>query len=113
MAWHEFASLSQASNNMTHLQNTLHISDLTSILTGMLAYGIAKSSTHFLVQSLAHDPTFLEKEAAALCVLPSVIDTPGNRAAMPEENFENWTKSEDIAQMLVDWVKGRWGGGSG
>ena len=79
---------------------------LLLLLAGMLAYGMVKSSTHFLVQSVSQDPAFVEKEASALCVLPSVIDTPGNRAAMPAENFENWTKSDDIAQLLVEWVKG-------
>ena len=77
------------------------------ILAGMLAYGLVKSSTHFLIQSVSQDPAFLEKEASALCVLPSVIDTPGNRAAMPSENFDNWTKSEDIAQVMVKWVIGK------
>lgn len=77
-----------------------------SYIVGMLAYGMVKSSTHFLVQSVSQDPVFLEKQASALCVLPSVIDTPGNRAAMPSEDFSNWTKSEDIAEMLVEWVKG-------
>lgn len=72
---------------------------------GMLAYGIVKSSTHFLIQSISQDPSFMEREASALCVLPSVIDTPGNRSAMPTENFENWTKTEDIAELLVDWIK--------
>lgn len=72
---------------------------------GMLAYGIAKSSTHFLVHSVSQDPVFINKGASALCVLPSVIDTPGNRAAMPDENFDNWTKADDIAKICVDWVK--------
>jgi dihydropteridine reductase len=78
-----------------------------SLCAGMLAYGMVKSSTHYLVQSVSQDPSFVEKNASALCVLPSVIDTPGNRAAMPSEDFSNWTKSDDIAQLLVNWVKGQ------
>jgi hypothetical protein len=26
---------------------------------------------------------------------------------MPSEDFSNWTKSDDIAQLLVNWVKGQ------
>jgi hypothetical protein len=79
---------------------------ITCYFAGMLAYGMVKSSTHYLVQSLSQDPAFLEKQASALCVVPSVIDTPGNRAGMPSEDFSNWTKSDDIADLLVNWVKG-------
>jgi len=55
---------------------------------------------------LSQDPKFLEKNASVFCVLPNVIDTPGNRAAMPDANFEDWTKPDDIAEKYVSWIKG-------
>jgi NAD(P)-dependent dehydrogenase (short-subunit alcohol dehydrogenase family) len=33
-------------------------------------------------------------------VLPSVIDTPANRAAMPKANYEVWVKPAEIAEVI-------------
>jgi len=33
-------------------------------------------------------------------ILPSIIDTPGNRAANPDANFDNWVKPEEIAGVI-------------
>jgi NAD(P)-dependent dehydrogenase (short-subunit alcohol dehydrogenase family) len=35
------------------------------------------------------------------CVVPSIIDTPANRAAMPNANHAAWPKVGDIAQTYV------------
>ncbi len=34
-------------------------------------------------------------------VLPSVIDTPGNRASMPKADHERWVKPEAIADVIA------------
>ena len=34
-------------------------------------------------------------------VLPSVIDTPANRVALPKADFTRWVKPESIAKLLV------------
>jgi len=34
-------------------------------------------------------------------VLPSVIDTPANRAAMPNADFDRWVKPEEIAGVIA------------
>ena len=34
-------------------------------------------------------------------ILPSVIDTPGNRASMPNADFERWVKPETIAGVIA------------
>jgi NAD(P)-dependent dehydrogenase (short-subunit alcohol dehydrogenase family) len=34
-------------------------------------------------------------------ILPSVIDTPGNRAAMPDADHERWVKPEAIAGVIA------------
>ena len=31
------------------------------------------------------------------CVVPSIIDTPANRAAMPKANHDAWPKVPDVA----------------
>jgi NAD(P)-dependent dehydrogenase (short-subunit alcohol dehydrogenase family) len=33
-------------------------------------------------------------------VLPSVIDTPGNRASMPKADFSKWVKPQEIATVI-------------
>ena len=35
------------------------------------------------------------------CVAPSIIDTPANRAALPNANYETWPKARDIAINYV------------
>jgi len=35
------------------------------------------------------------------CVVPSIIDTPANRAAMPDANHDAWPKVADIARTYV------------
>jgi NAD(P)-dependent dehydrogenase (short-subunit alcohol dehydrogenase family) len=34
-------------------------------------------------------------------VLPSIIDTEANRAAMPGANFAQWPKPEEIASVIL------------
>lgn len=34
-------------------------------------------------------------------VLPNTIDTPANRASMPQTDQSTWTKPESIADMLI------------
>jgi NAD(P)-dependent dehydrogenase (short-subunit alcohol dehydrogenase family) len=36
-------------------------------------------------------------------VLPTTIDTPANRAAMPDADFSKWTRPEAIA-AAVAWL---------
>ena len=33
-------------------------------------------------------------------ILPSVIDTPGNRASMPKADFSKWVRPEEIAEVI-------------
>jgi dihydropteridine reductase len=59
---------------------------------GMLGYGLSKASTHSLVASIVLDEQFAKKSCSAFGILPSMIDTPSNRSAMPNANFLSWTK---------------------
>jgi NAD(P)-dependent dehydrogenase (short-subunit alcohol dehydrogenase family) len=34
-------------------------------------------------------------------VLPSVMDTPANRAAMPKADFASWPKVEQVAETIA------------
>ena len=35
------------------------------------------------------------------CVVPSIIDTPANRAALPNANHDAWPRPRDIAASYV------------
>ncbi len=34
-------------------------------------------------------------------IVPSIMDTPANRRAMPKADFNQWPKTEDIAKVIV------------
>jgi NAD(P)-dependent dehydrogenase (short-subunit alcohol dehydrogenase family) len=69
-----------------------------SFSNGMVAYGLAKS----LVIRLAELINLEAKghNVVAAVVIPSTIDTPQNRKAMPDANFADWVKAEDIANTV-------------
>ncbi len=57
-------------------------------------------------QSCPHAPQSLAVELAAdrilvNAVLPSIIDTPANRASMPKADHATWPKPAEIAEAVV------------
>ena len=40
------------------------------------------------------------KNVVTSIVVPSTIDTPQNRKAMPATNFSDWVKPEEIANLI-------------
>lgn len=65
---------------------------------GMVAYGLAKSLI-FRLAELMNDEA-KGKNVVTSVVVPSTIDTPQNRSAMPDANFDNWVKPEAIANVI-------------
>lgn len=66
---------------------------------GMGAYAASKSGVHRLTEALAEELT--GKGVTVNAVLPSIIDTPTNRADMPDADFSAWVKPEAIAQVIL------------
>lgn len=65
---------------------------------GAAPYAAAKLGLHALVSTLALE---LKKDGVtANAVLPSLVDTPQNRAAMPKADFASWVRPEQIASLL-------------
>ncbi len=65
---------------------------------GASAYAAAKLGLHALVGTLAKE---LKKSGiTANAVLPSMIDTPANRAAMPDADASTWVPPEAVAELL-------------
>lgn len=65
---------------------------------GMVAYGLAKSLI-FRLAELMNDEGKSHNVVTSV-IIPSTIDTPQNRNAMPDANFNNWVKAEEIADVI-------------
>lgn len=65
------------------------------------AYGVSKAGVIALVRTIALETK--NTGVTANVVLPSTIDTPGNRKAMPDADYSRWVKPESIAKLLV-WL---------
>lgn len=66
---------------------------------GFAAYAMAKAAVHALTLELAEE--LRQEQILVNAVLPSIIDTPANRAAMPDADFERWARPADIAETLL------------
>jgi NAD(P)-dependent dehydrogenase (short-subunit alcohol dehydrogenase family) len=66
---------------------------------GAAAYAASKAGALALIDSLAAD--CIGTGVRVNSVLPSIIDTPANRLAMPNSDFQRWPKPEDIAKVVL------------
>ncbi|MBA3294927.1 MAG: SDR family NAD(P)-dependent oxidoreductase [Geodermatophilaceae bacterium] len=65
---------------------------------GAAGYITSKLAVLGLVDSLAAE--YLAAGVRVNAVLPSVIDTPGNRAGQPDADHSRWVRPEQIADVL-------------
>jgi NAD(P)-dependent dehydrogenase (short-subunit alcohol dehydrogenase family) len=65
---------------------------------GMIAYGLSKSLI-FRLAELMNDEA-KGKNVVVNVIVPGTIDTPQNRKAMPDADFNKWTKAEAIADII-------------
>jgi len=66
---------------------------------GMGPYAASKAGVHALTESLAEE---LKADGVTVnAVLPSIIDTPTNRADMPKADFAAWVSPEDLAAVIL------------
>jgi NAD(P)-dependent dehydrogenase (short-subunit alcohol dehydrogenase family) len=102
--------------NVTTLQNVLHAAvprlieqkrgavinvGALGALRGqgnMGAYCASKSVVMRLTESLSEEVK--QHGINVNAVLPSLIDTPRNRADMPDADFDKWLKPEDLANVI-------------
>jgi len=78
---------------------------------GMGAYAASKSAVARLTEALAAE--LKAKGIRVNAVLPSIIDTPANRADMPDADFGKWVTTEELANVIAFLVSDKAGGVTG
>ncbi|HZP88808.1 MAG TPA: SDR family NAD(P)-dependent oxidoreductase [Burkholderiales bacterium] len=66
---------------------------------GMGAYAASKAGVARFTEALAEE--LKDRGITVNAVLPSIIDTPANRADMPKADFSRWVKAEQVADLIV------------
>ena len=66
---------------------------------GFIAYTVAKAGVIALTQALAQE--MREHGVTVNAVLPSTMDTPANRAAMPDSDRRGWVPVEAVADAIA------------
>ncbi len=66
--------------------------------SGMGAYAASKAGVHRLTEALAAE---WKGKITVNAVLPSIIDTPANRASMPNADFAKWVRTEELANVIL------------
>ena len=65
---------------------------------GMVAYGMAKSLIFRLAELMNNEAR--GKNVVVSVIVPSTIDTPQNRKAMPDADFSAWVTPASIASVI-------------
>ena len=65
---------------------------------GQAAFNMAKAGVAALISSAARELD--DTTVTANVILPTVIDTPATRAALPYADYVNWPKPEEIAGVI-------------
>ena len=66
---------------------------------GMTAYGAAKAAVAALTVALSEE--VVKAGILVNAVAPSIMDTPANRAAMPQADHSAWPKVEEVAATIL------------
>jgi len=78
-----------------------HISSRAAVDSGKnsFAYSMSKQGMLKLVEATAAE---VKKQNITInAILPSIIDTPANRKAMPDADTSHWPKPEQLAKVLL------------
>jgi NAD(P)-dependent dehydrogenase (short-subunit alcohol dehydrogenase family) len=66
---------------------------------GFIAYTVSKSAVIALTQALAQEER--SHGVTVNAVLPSTMDTPGNRKAMPDADRSTWVSTDAVADVIA------------
>lgn len=66
---------------------------------GMVAYSTSKSAVYALTRHIAEE---VRADGIVVnAIAPSTVDTPANRAAMPDADFTRWPKLDEVARCVA------------
>ena len=65
---------------------------------GFIGYTVAKAAVITLTQALARE---VARGITVNAVLPSTLDTPGNRRAMPDADRSGWVSTDAVADVIT------------
>jgi NAD(P)-dependent dehydrogenase (short-subunit alcohol dehydrogenase family) len=79
----------------------VHTASRAAIVTSRqgFAYSVSKAGVLHLVTMAADEVR--GSGVTVNCIVPSIIDTPANRAALPNANYDAWPKIADIARSYL------------
>jgi NAD(P)-dependent dehydrogenase (short-subunit alcohol dehydrogenase family) len=79
----------------------VHTASRAAIVTSRqgFAYSVSKLAVLHLVAMAADEVR--GSGVTVNCVVPSIIDTPANRAAIPNANYDAWPKIADVARSYL------------
>jgi NAD(P)-dependent dehydrogenase (short-subunit alcohol dehydrogenase family) len=66
---------------------------------GAAGYAASKAAVITFAKAVAAE--YRDDGVRCNAILPSVIDTPGNRASMPNADYEKWVKPAEIAGVIA------------
>jgi len=67
-------------------------------VAGTVAYGSSKLAVAKIIETVAEE--YREQGIRANAIAPSIVDTPGNRASMPNADFSRWVAPEAIGRVV-------------
>ena len=65
---------------------------------GLSAYCVSKGGVRTLTESLAAE--VMDSGVNVNAIMPSIMDTPMNREAMPDEDHDRWVATADVAKVI-------------
>lgn len=65
---------------------------------GLSAYCVSKGGVRTLTETLAAE--VMDTGINVNCIMPSIMDTPMNREAMPDEDHSRWVHPDDVAKVI-------------
>ena len=79
----------------------VHVSSRVAVQTGEngFAYSVSKLGVVRLVEAAAAEGR--EQGVRVNCIMPSIIDTPANREALPDAQHHRWPKPAQLAAVLA------------
>lgn len=66
---------------------------------GVSAYAAAKAGVARFTESLSEE--LKKRDVTVNAVMPSIIDTPSNREAMPDADFSSWVTPEALSNVIA------------